>query len=155
MTTLPLSGNIAPLANGVRRGQLKRMSSDFSYYGCLTVTLWLTSGEGFRLASSMHDLADGIEVGVLQLELVVHPQPEEASVDLPWSFRNGGSISRLVIEQRGFRAESGLLLRSGEGDEIVIVSAAFPYHLYLSGAHTPPQEVTPEYSFSRYLQEAI
>jgi hypothetical protein len=155
MTTLPLIGNIAPLANGVRRGQLKRMTSDFSYYGCFAVTLWLTSGEGFRLASSMHNLTDGIEVGVLQLELVVNPLPDEASVDLPWSFRNGGSISKLSIEQRGSRADSGLLLRSGEGDEIVIVSAAFPNHLYVGGVDTPPQQVTPEYSFSRYLQEAI
>jgi hypothetical protein len=155
MTILPLIGNIAPLANGVRRGQLKRMSSDFSYYGCFTVTLWLTSGEGFRLTSCMQNLADGIEVGVLKLELVLHPAQDEASVDLPWSFRNGGSISKLSIEQRGFRAESGLLLRSGEGDEIIIVSAAFPNHLYVGGVSTPPQQVVPEYSFSRYLQEAI
>lgn len=154
MTTLPLIGDIGPLANGVRRGQLKRISSDFSYYGCLTATLWLTSGEGFRLTSSMHHLADGIVVGVLKIELVLHPQPDEASVDLPWSFRNGGSISKLVIEQRGFRAESGLLLHS-EGHDIVIASAAFPYHLYVAGVDAPPQEVTPEYSFSRYLQEPI
>ena len=155
MTTLPLIGDIAPLANGVRRGQLKRMSSDFSYYGCLTVTLWLTSGEGFRLASCMQDLADHIEVGVLKVEFVVQPQQDEASVDLPWSFRNGGSISKLVIEQSGFRAESGLLLRSGEGDEIVIVAAASPHHLYVGGAATPPQQVTAEYSLSRYLQETV
>jgi hypothetical protein len=154
MTTLSLSGNIAPLATGVRRGQLKRISSDFSSYGCLTATLWLTSGEGFRLSSRMHDLADSIQVGVLQIEPVVHPLPDEASVDLPWSFRNGGSIAKLVIEQRGFRAESGLLLHS-EGHDIMIVSAAFPYHLCVGGVDTPPQEVTPEYSFSRYLHEAI
>jgi hypothetical protein len=154
MTTLSLSGNIAPLATGVRRGQLKRISSDFSAYGCLTATLWLTSGEGFRLSSRMHDLADGIQVGVLQVEPVVHPQPDEASVDLPWTFRNGGSTAKLVIEQGGFRAESGLLLHS-EGHDIMIVSAAFPYHLCIGGVDTPPQEVTPEYSFSRYLHEAI
>jgi hypothetical protein len=155
MTILSLSGNIAPLATGVRRGQLKRISSDFSSYGCLTATLWLTSGEGFRLSSRMHDLADGIQVGVLQVEPVVHPLADEASADLPWSFRNGGSIAKLVIEQRGFRAESGLLLRSGEGDEIIIIAAAFPNHLYVGGVNTPPQQVTPEYSFSRYLQEAV
>lgn len=154
MTTLSVSGNIAPLATGVRRGQLKRISSDFSSYGCLTATLWLTSGEGFRLSSRMHDLADGIQVGVLQVEPVVHPQPDEAFVDLPWTFRNGGSTAKLVIEQSGFRAESGLLLHS-EGHDIVIVSAAFPYHLYVGGVDAPPQEVTPEYSFSRYLHEAI
>jgi hypothetical protein len=155
MTTLPLIGNIVPLANGVRRGHLKRMSSDFSYYGCSTVTLWLTSGEGFRLASCMQNLADGIEVGILKIELVVQHPPEEASVDLPWSFRNGGSISKLVIEQRGFRAESGLLLRSGEGDEIVIVSAAFPHRLYVEAVNKPAQQVMPEYSFVRYLHETI
>ncbi len=155
MTTLPLIGNIAPLANGAKRGQLKRMSSDFSYYGCSTVTLWLTSGEGFRLASCMRNLDDRIEIGVLQIELTLRPQPDEASVDLPWSFRNGGSISKLSIEQSGSRADSGLLLRSGEGEEIVIVAAAFPHHLYVGGVNTPPQQVTPEYSFSRYLQEAI
>src|SRR5579875_1252332 len=101
MTTLPIIGDIGPLANGVRRGQLKRISSDFSYYGCLSATLWLTSGEGFRLTSSMHSLADGIEVGLLKVELMLHPSADETAVDLPWSFRNGGSISRLVIEQRG------------------------------------------------------
>lgn len=155
MTTLPLIGNIAPLANGVKRGQLKRMSSDFSYYGSLAITLWLTSGEGFRLASSMHALGDQIEIGILKVDFVVQPQPDEAAVDLPWSFRNGGSISRLVIEQSGFRAESGLLLRSGEGDEIVIVAAAFPHHLYVGGVAAPPQQVTAEYSLNRYLQETI
>lgn len=155
MTTLPFIGNIAPLANGVRRGQLKRMSSDFSSYGCLTVTLWLTSGEGFRLVPSMHDLTDGIEIGILKVELVVHSLPEEVSADLPWSFRNGGSISKLLIEQSGIRAESGVLLRSGEGDEIVILPAAFPHRLYVGGVDRAPQQVTPEYGFSRYLQEAI
>jgi hypothetical protein len=103
----------------------------------------------------MQDLADGIEVGVLKLELVLHPVQDEASVDLPWSFRNGGSISKLSIEQGGSRADSGLLLRSGEGDEIIIVAAAFPHHLYVGGVATPPQQVTAEYSLSRYLQEAI
>ena len=155
MTTLPLIGNIAPLANGVRRGQLKRMSSDFSSYGCLTATLWLTSGEGFRLVPSMHDLTDGIEIGILKVELVVQPLPDEVSADLPWSFRNGGSISKLLIEQSGIRAESGLLLRSGEGDEIVILPAAFPHRLYVAGVDTAPQQVTPEYSLNRYLQETV
>ena len=155
MTTLPLIGDIAPLANGVRRGQLKRMSSDFSSYGCFTVTLWLTSGEGFRLVPSMHDLTDGIEVGILKIEFVVQPLPDEASVDLPWSFRNGGSIAKLVIEQRGMRAESGVLLRSGEGDEIVILPASFPHRLYVGGVDKAPQQVTPEYNLSRYLQETI
>jgi hypothetical protein len=155
MTTLPFIGNIAPLANGVRRGQLKRMSSDFSSYGCLTATLWLTSGEGFRLVPSMHDLTDGIEVGILKVEFVVQPLPDEVSADLPWSFRNGGSISKLLIEQSGVRAESGVLLRSGEGDEIVILPAAFPHRLYVGGVDTAPQHVTPEYRLSRYLQETV
>jgi hypothetical protein len=155
MTTLPIIGNIASLANGVRRGQLKRMSSDFSYYGCNTVTLWLTTGEGFRFGSRMHDLEERIDVGTLEVELVLQPLPDEAFVDLPWSFRNGGSISKLSIEQSEFRAESGVLLRSGEGDEIVIVAAAHPHLLYVGGVDAPPQEVVPEYSLSRYLHEAV
>ena len=155
MTTLPLIGDIAPLANGVRRGQLKRMSSDFSPYGCLAVTIWLTSGEGFRLTSHMHDLTDGIEVGILKLEPLLHPQPDEASVDLPWSFRNGGSISKLVIEQRGVRAESGVLLRSRDGEEIIIVPATSPHRLYVEGVDSLAGQATPEYSLSRYLQESI
>ena len=155
MTTLHLIGDLGPLANGVRRGQLKRLSSDFSFYGCSTITLWLTTGEGFRIASFMHPLAGGIELGILKIELVLHAALDEASVDLPWSFRNGGSLSKLWIEQSGVRAESGLLLRSGDGDEITIVSAAFPYHLYVSGVTTPPQDVSPEYSLTRYLHEPI
>lgn len=155
MTTLSIVGDITPLATGVKRGQLKRMSSDFSGYGCLAVTIWLTSGEGFRLTSSMHDLTDGIEVGILKLELLLHPQPEEASVDLPWSFRNGGSISKLVIEQRGIRAESGLLLRSRDGEEIIIVPATSPHRLYVEGVDSLAGQAMPEYSLKRYLQEPI
>ncbi len=155
MTTLPLFGDIAPLANGIRRGQLKRISSDFSYYGCLTATLWLTSGEGFRLTPYVHHLTDGIEVGSLKVELVVHPLPEEASVDVPWTFRNGGSVSKLVIEQGGSRTESGVLLHSSKGDEIVILPAAFPHRLYVEAVNVPSQQVMPEYSFSRYLHEAV
>jgi hypothetical protein len=155
MTTLPLIGDIAPLANGVRRGQLKRISSDFSYYGCLTATLWLTSGEGFRLAPSMHHPTDGIEVGSLKVELVLHPLPDEPSVDVPWTFRNGGSTSKLLIEQSGTRTESGVLLRSSKGDEVVILPAAFPHRLYVEAANMPTQQVMAEYSLSRYIQEAI
>jgi len=155
MTTLPLIGDLTPLANGVRRGQLKRISSDFSNYGCSTLTVWLTSGEGFRLTSCMHDLADGIEVGILNVELVLHPVPDETSVDLPWSFRNGGSISKLLIEQRVIRAESGLLLRSRDGDEIVILPATSPHRLYLAGVDTAALQAMPEYSLTRYLQEAV
>lgn len=154
MTTLPLLGDISPLANGVRRGQLKRISSDFSYYGCATITVWLTSGEGFRLTSQMHDAA-GIEVGILKIELVLHPVPDEASVDLPWPFRNGGSISKLIIEQRGIRAESGLLLRSSDGDEIIIVPATSPHRLYVAGVDTPAKQAMPEYSLVRYLHETV
>ncbi len=155
MTTLPIVGDITPLATGVKRGQLKRMSSDFSRYGCLAVTIWLTSGEGFRLTSSMQNLTDGIEVGILKLELLLHPQPDEASVDLPWSFRNGGSIAKLVIEQRGIRAESGLLLRSRDGEEIIIVPATSPHRLYVEGVDSLAGQAMPEYSLSRYLQEPI
>jgi hypothetical protein len=155
MTTLPIIGDINPLANGVRRGQLKRISSDFSHYGCLTATLWLTSGEGFRLAPAMHHLTDGIEVGSLKIELVVHPLPNEASVDVPWTFRNGGSISKLLLEQSGTRTESGVLLHSSKGDEIIIVPAAFAHRLYVEAVNLPPQQVMPEYSLSRYIQEAI
>lgn len=155
MTTLPFIGDIAPLANGVRRGQLKRISSDFSHYGCLTATLWLTSGEGFRIAPSMHHLTDGIEVGSLKVELVLHPLPDEPSVDVPWTFRNGGSTSKLLIEQSGIRTESGVLLHSTKGDEVVILPAAFPLRLYVEAANMPAQQVMPEYSLSRYLQETI
>lgn len=156
MTTIPLIGDIAPLANGVRRGQLKRLSSDFSPYGSLSATLWLTSGEGFRLSSAMHTLGDSIAVGILRIEPVIQPQPEETSINLPWTFKNGGSVSRLILEQATTRVESGLLLRSADNDEIILVPAAFPHHLYIGGLDMPsPQDATPEYSLSRYLQESI
>ena len=155
MTTLPLIGDIAPLANGVRRGQLKRLSSDFSHYGCSAVTLWLTSGEGFRLTSSMRALTGSVEVGILQVELVIQPPADETFINLPWTFKNGGTTSKLVLEQNETRADCGVLLRSADNDEIAIVAAAFPNRLYVAGVDTPPQEVTPEYSLTRYLQEPV
>ena len=155
MTVISILGDLTPLANGVRRGQLKRLSSDFSPFGSVSATLWLTSGEGFRLTSVMHTVAESIAVGILQIEPVLQPAADEVSVNLPWTFKNGGTIAKLLVEQAGTRAESGLLLRSADNDEITIVPAAFPHHLFIRCADTPPQEATPEYPLTRYRQETV
>lgn len=153
MNSTAFRGDFEQLVTGVKRGQLKRISSDFAYYGPRTATLWLSTGEGFQISSVMEEIAESAEIGILQFHRVLQPSPEETFFDLPWTFKNGGTVTKLVIKQNNDHAESGILLRSNAGDELVIVPASFPRHIYIGGIPLPSQEATPEYSLSRYLRE--
>lgn len=152
MQSIHISGQLDALVMGVRRGQFKRLSSDFYRFGSRSVTLWLTSGDGFRLTSQMHDLANRTEAGILCIEQLVQADPKETSVDLPWQFKKGGSASKLIVRESGWQLESGLLFESPDGDEVSILPAAFPSYLCVQGIETPPQEVTSEYPLARYTR---
>jgi hypothetical protein len=108
---------------------IKRVSVDFGVpnVGPCSVTLWRSDGTGLRMFTEMYDVAVKVKVGVLNFEQVSVPRPDETIVDVA-SFQNGIGVSKLLIHESGTSAESSVILKARNGDEIVIVAGAYPYY---------------------------
>jgi hypothetical protein len=115
------------------------------------VTLWRSDGTGLRTFSQMHDVAERREVGVLNFERVSAPRPDERVVDVA-SFQNEIVVSKLIIHESGTTAESGVMLKARNGDEIVMVAGAYPYSLAVLGVVSMPHIFEPEYSMDLYTR---
>jgi hypothetical protein len=88
------------------------------------VTLWRPDETGLLIHSDMLDVAERREVGVLQFSRVDEAETQEIVIEAPSVFRENMSVSKLAIEESGMECESGIILRSSSGDEIVIVAGA-------------------------------
>lgn len=135
---------------------LERISVQFDPHGKpVHVTLWRTDGTGLGLSSAMHDVAERREVGVLELDCVPLPSEHEAVFDVRSQFGHELTVSKLIIEESGTKAESGVNIKSARGDEIVIVAGAFPFSLAIRGLTSGPQLFEPEYPIELYKQVPI
>lgn len=118
-------------------------------------TLWRMDKTGLRLYTEMHEVAERREVGVLNLEHVFAPKPGELTSDVMPAFQGEIIASKLVIHESGTAAESGIVLATPAGDELVIVAGAYPYSLAVRGAFSLPIVFSPEYQIDRYLRVPI
>ncbi|HXR39360.1 MAG TPA: hypothetical protein VN776_09720 [Terracidiphilus sp.] len=103
----------------------------------------------------MHDLAERIEVGVLQFETVLAPYEDEQLVDASGAFNADLKALKMEIRESGTIAESGLILRTVEGLELLVVASASPYFLWTSGVISMREEFKPEYPLKNYRISAI
>ena len=115
-------------------------------------TLWRPDETGLRLYTQMHDVAERREVGVLNFEQVSAPQPGEMIADVASAFQGEIAVSKLIIHESGTSAESGVILKASNGDEIVIVAGVHPYSLAVLGVLSIPDIFHPEYSIDRYTR---
>lgn len=115
-------------------------------------TLWRPDETGLRLYSQMHDVAERREVGVLNFELVSAPRPDETIADVASAFQGEIVVSKLIIHESGTSAESGVVLKAGNGEEIIVVAGAAPYFLAVRGVLSLPDIFHPEYSIDRYTR---
>ena len=130
---------------------LKHLSLDIDSHGKPGfVTLWRHDKTGLRIHSEMHDVADRREVGVLNFSFVSAPLESETIVDMRSMFDHELTVFKLIIHESGTSAESGVILKSARGDEIVIVAADFPYFLAVCGVLTVPHNFVPEYPLDLY-----
>ena len=94
-------------------------------------------------------MIDGHREGALALG---HALSNDARViDLPRAFRGGMDLLKLVIEESGTTAESGVILKAGR-EELIVVAGAFPYTLAVGGTMDIPFEFGPEYPLERYIR---
>jgi len=98
----------------------------------------------------MHDVAERTEVGVLQFERVSSAKEGEIAVEIASEFRDKIAVSKLVVQESGIIAESGIVLTSSNDSEIVVVAADFPYFLAIQGLLPEPYTFRPEYPLERY-----
>lgn len=130
---------------------LQRISFEFSQHARLMrTTLWRPRRMGLRIQSEMHDLAERIEVGVLSFDLVSAPVDGEKIVNLEPPFLQPLHFSKLVLNESGKNVESGLLIRSNGGGEILIVASSYPYYIAVHGVLSLPHIFEPEYPLNRY-----
>jgi hypothetical protein len=143
----------SPLAGELSK-PIRRVSEQFenANFGPTTATLWRPDGAGLSLYSQMHDVAEKIEVGVLNFERASAPGPNETIVDVAPAFQGEIAVSKLVIFESGTSAESGVVLRASNGEEIVIVAGAFPCTIAVFGVGPMPHIFEPEYELDRYTR---
>jgi len=121
----------------------------------MNATLWRTDGTGLRIQSKMHDVAERREVGILKFSYVSFPSEDETIVDVRSRFGHELVVSKLIIQESGTSAESGIVIKTTAGLEILIVVGAMPYSLAVSGILRGTHIFEPEYPVDRYKNVAI
>jgi hypothetical protein len=107
------------------------------------------------IRSRRHDVAERIEVGVLQFRRMDQDR-SDLIIDVPATFGSITAIEKLVIVEQEFTAESGVAPKNGRGEEIVIVAGVCPYTLALQNPwDSRLLEFRPEYRLERYNRIAM
>jgi len=134
------------------RAPIKQVFLEFGPHRRLMfVTIWRFDETGLRVHSEMHDVAEWREVGVLSFSRVSTPPDEKATTVVVPAFNREIRAFKLVIEESGTSAESGVVLRA-DSDEIVVVAGADPCTLAVSGVPSAPHIFEPEYPINRYTR---
>lgn len=125
--------------------------------GPRSLTLWRSDKTGLRLYTEMHDVAERREVGVLSFEHVSAPSAVEIFTDAAPAFQREIKLSKLIVQDSGMSAESGVVLATSTGDELVIVAGAYPYSLAVKGLNLPSMSTVfnPEYPLDQYVRVPI
>lgn len=116
----------------------------------ISLTLWRSDGSGIRIQSRMHDLGERIEVGVLDFSLVQSLDMGEQVFELPASFSGPIKPAKLVIMEAGVDVESGVVLESIDGQQLIVTAGANPYTLAVKGIVAVPNTFEPEYPLNEY-----
>jgi len=121
------------------------------------LVLWRKDDTGLKIRSKMHDLAEKVEVGILQFATTT--RTNEIEPDGYWEtaerfsakvFDGPNSISKLVVDESGYSCESGILVTSISGKELVVVADVFPCHIAVLGIEGLSSASKPEYGMARY-----
>jgi len=131
---------------------LRQVSIEFDSFGSpMAITLWRFNGTGLSINSEMHDVAERREIGVLCFTIVSFAaSPKEELIDISSAFNAQLKAYKLIIQESGSSAESGIVLKSGDS-ELLVAPSARPYSLAIRGVLTSmPHIFEPEYQIDRY-----
>ncbi|MGH7055640.1 MAG: hypothetical protein ACREFK_14845 [Stellaceae bacterium] len=133
------------LAAGVRRLSVNTDIRDTP----IAVTLWQGESTKLRIRSQMNDIAERLEVGVLEFTRIQSWGANDPSIDFSKCFEKNLKIEKLVIAEQDVMAESGIVLENPYGEQIIIVAGASPYTLAVR-APSYEKVFQPEYPLDHY-----
>jgi hypothetical protein len=118
-------------------------------------TLWLRLGNGqlLRVGVEMHDLLGWEEIGTLTFE-IVGSQGVPEMVDVPVAWLDVQAVQKLVYVSEECEAESGLTLRTTNGETLTILPGAEVYTLAIE-APFYPKPFNPENDLSVYVRKDL
>ena len=119
--------------------------------GPTSVVLWRTDGSGLTVSSKMHDIAPRCEIGVLNFTRGRFSTEDTKVINLESTFHGNITASKLVINESGTSAESGIILEAG-GKELIVVAGGFPFTLAVSGLNIEALDFQPEYPLDSYVR---
>lgn len=120
--------------------------------------LWRPDGSGILIFNEMHDVAERMEVGVLNFEKAstsAQRDLTEETIDLDPAFQHLLSISKLIIEEAGTEAESGVVIKAKSGEFLLFVASGAPCFLEIQGVELKSVHGGPEYPIECYRREAF
>jgi hypothetical protein len=118
----------------------------------IALTLWRSDGTGLCIRSKMHDVAERLEVGVLDFTLTTQRSQDEEDVLIPGLLNGPISVSKLVITESGTQAESGLVLTPVNGEQIIVLASVYPYGVAIKGLVHQFNKFDPEYPLIDYTE---
>ena len=118
-----------------------------------SLTIWNEDHSGIKIASKMYDLAYKLEVGSLSFTTVKYPEDGPEIHALPKSFSSSKTLQIMLIQEPGYRIESGLKITASDGAEILIVPNAMPYTLAVQYPGCELKYFEPDYNLEHYELE--
>jgi hypothetical protein len=126
--------DIASLDVLLRTG-LKGYATNASEIGGLTTFwCWLCDGSVLQIHSVMNDIDGWDEIGTLVLRLVTEDLNLPAMMSLSSEWESIDSVEKLVLDEVKFLAESGILIRARNGEELMIVCGANVYSIQIAAS---------------------
>jgi hypothetical protein len=112
-------------------------------------------GSYLEIWSEMHDVAEQLEIGVLQIQMVSR---EEAPSRVFFTnenfqtpeFAGENRVEKLIIQEEDCVAESGIVITTQGGKQIVVVANAYPCCIAIRGVTNLDAKFDPEYKLDLY-----
>jgi hypothetical protein len=133
-----------------------RMSVSVTKLGSpISVVLWYSLDFGVRIVSKIFVVSDRREIGALDFILTSKPHADEKDVGNPFPSAEKFNVSKLTYIDLDVRAESGFILSTMDGHELVFVAGSIPCTLAIGGLHLGPRGFEPEYEISKYYSSEM
>jgi len=119
-----------------------------------SIWLFLHKNIVLEIHSSMTDIESWQEVGTLLFRRldINDNHPPQISLDSVWA--NIKSLDKLIIKEDAYSAESGMVIRNNNDEELIIVCGAYPYTLEMLAPFCD-FDFQPEYDFNLYSKKNI
>lgn len=118
-------------------------------------TLWIfLPNKTLEIRAEITPVDDWEEIGTLQFRCLPENEPCPDKTLIPSSWLEIASISKLLVEDKKFKAECGIVIKNTEGNNLFIVVGALPLTIELK-ANFYENNFQPECNINMYSTSLI